>query len=192
LAERCGDFSAAARVLGVPGPDLKRLTWARPHLLDAAEERCEEVVAAAMSQVIQALFSGDPRREMWASDKVLASWLARDHPLAPARAASRNATVVTLARAGTFVFQGDNDREMGVIDRDGKSISVPRRGAARAKQLRRQSSMNPPSRLFLRRSCPNGPGPYPPPPLVAHMYAPYVSPPRKIALNRYTQAGSQS
>jgi hypothetical protein len=85
LEKHFGDIYAAARELGVPGPDLRRLTWAKPWLLENALEEHELVVQRAMGIVIQALYSDDPRRQMWASDRIMSSSLARDHPLAPAR-----------------------------------------------------------------------------------------------------------
>jgi hypothetical protein len=85
LAKHYGDIYAAATDLGVSGPDLRRLTRAKPHLLDEAHEEMELVVARAWSVVIEAMYSDDPRRRMWASDKILSSWIARDSPLAPAR-----------------------------------------------------------------------------------------------------------
>jgi hypothetical protein len=85
VAERCGDIYAAAKELRVSGPDLKRLTWARPHLLDEAHEAMEVVVARAHGELIDALYGDNPRRRMWASEKILSSWLARDSPLARAR-----------------------------------------------------------------------------------------------------------
>jgi hypothetical protein len=48
-------------------------------------EKMDLVVALAWSRLIRAVFSNDPQRETWASDKILSSWLARKHPLAPAR-----------------------------------------------------------------------------------------------------------
>jgi hypothetical protein len=85
LEKHFGDITAAARELGVSGPDLRRLTWAQPKLLEDALEEHELVVAQAMSVVIKALDSPDPRRREWASDKIMSSYLARNHPLAPAR-----------------------------------------------------------------------------------------------------------
>jgi hypothetical protein len=84
LAKHRAYFPAAARELSVSAPDLRRLTWARPHLLDEAHEEMELVVIRAWSELIRALFSDDQRRQMWASDKILSSWMARDHPLSPA------------------------------------------------------------------------------------------------------------
>jgi hypothetical protein len=85
LAKHHAYFPAAARELGVSPADLNRLTWARSHLLDEAHEEMEVVVARAQGEVIDAVYSDDPRRQMWGRDKLLSSWLARDHPLAPAR-----------------------------------------------------------------------------------------------------------
>ena len=85
LAKHFGDLPAAARELGVSGPDLRHLTWAKPKLLEEAEERCWEIVARAQSEVIQAIFSDDPDRRMWGSSRFLSSWLGRNSPLAPAR-----------------------------------------------------------------------------------------------------------
>jgi hypothetical protein len=85
LEKHFGHIPSAARELGVSAPDLRRLTWAKPWLLDHALEEYELVVAQAMGEVIQALDSPDPQRRRWASDKIVSSYLARSHPLAPAR-----------------------------------------------------------------------------------------------------------
>jgi hypothetical protein len=85
LAKHRAYFPTAARELGVLPADLKRLTWARPHLLDQAHEEMGLIVARAQGELITAVFSDDPRRQMWAADKILSSWIARDSPLAPAR-----------------------------------------------------------------------------------------------------------
>ena len=85
LAKHYGDIPASARELNIPTPDLRRLTWAKPKLLEEAELERMGVIARAWGQLIEALDSDDPRRQMWASDKIMSSWLARDHPLAPAR-----------------------------------------------------------------------------------------------------------
>jgi hypothetical protein len=90
LEKHFGDIYAAARELGVPGPDLRRLTWARPSLLEHALEELELAVIMAQSVVIQALDSPDWRRRAWAADKIMSSWIARGHPLSPApRGAAR-------------------------------------------------------------------------------------------------------
>jgi hypothetical protein len=85
LTKHYGDIPRAAKELGVSGPDLNRLTWAKPKLLEEAELERMGVIARAWSELIRAVYSDDPRRQMWGADKILSSWLARDHPLAPAR-----------------------------------------------------------------------------------------------------------
>jgi hypothetical protein len=93
LAKHYGDIPAAARELGVSGPDLKRLTWAKPQLLEEADLERMSVIAQVWHVLIAALDSEDWRRKMWASDKIMSSWLARDHPLALARRRSAAADV---------------------------------------------------------------------------------------------------
>ena len=85
LSKHLADIPAAARELGVSTPDLRRLTWARPDLLEAAEIECMGIVSRAMSVLFEALDSDEPRRREWAAEKILSSYLARDHPFAPAR-----------------------------------------------------------------------------------------------------------
>ena len=85
LAKHYGHIPSAARELRVSPVDLRRLTWSKPHLLDEAHEEMELVVISAWGELIGAVYSDDPRRQMWASDKILSSWMARDSPLAPAR-----------------------------------------------------------------------------------------------------------
>ena len=90
LAKHYGDIPAAARELGVSGPDLKRLTWAKPQLLEEADLERMSVIAQMWHVLITALDSEDWHRRAWASDRIMSSWLARDHPLAPAgRGAAR-------------------------------------------------------------------------------------------------------
>jgi hypothetical protein len=84
LAKHYGYFPTAARELGVSPMDLRRLTWAKPHILDEAHEEMELAVIRAEGELISAVFSGNPRRRMWGADRLLSSWIARDHPLAPA------------------------------------------------------------------------------------------------------------
>src|SRR6516225_859242 len=84
LHKHFGDIYAAARELGVPGPDLRRMMWAKPWLLENALEDYELAVIRAQDEVIRAVWSDDPRRQMWGADKILNSYLARNEPLAPA------------------------------------------------------------------------------------------------------------
>lgn len=109
LAKHYGDIPASARELKVSGPDLRHLTWARPEVLEQAEDRCAEIVARVTSELIKALYSDDPRRQMWASDRIMSSWLARDHPLAPARRRSAATDVsVQSKKTVNYTFRGPN------------------------------------------------------------------------------------
>jgi hypothetical protein len=56
-----------------------------------------------------ALYSNDLRRQMWASDKIMSSRLARDHPLAPARRRSAATDVsVQSNKTVNYTFRGRN------------------------------------------------------------------------------------
>lgn len=100
LTKNRGDIAASARELKVPIPALRRLTWARPELLEGANEEMELVIARAWGQFIEALYSDDPRRRMWASDKIMSSYLAVGHPLSPATRGGR--TPAAPAMSVTF------------------------------------------------------------------------------------------
>jgi hypothetical protein len=82
---------------------------------------------------------------------------------------------------------GDSDREMDVIERDGKNISVPRYSRARGDDcVEGEVATSPaliehqdaivPEPVAPMPTLPVWPGPHPPPPLVAHLYAPYARP----------------
>jgi hypothetical protein len=81
-----------------------------------------------------------------------------------------------------------SDREMDVIERDGKKISVPRYSSGRgddclgaevatpAVLIEHQDAIIPQPVAAPMPTLPVWPGPHPPPPLVAHLYAPYAPP----------------
>jgi hypothetical protein len=104
LAKHYGDIPASARELNIPAPDLRRLTWAKPKLLEEADLERMGVIARAVGEVIQAVYSDDPRRQMWGCDKLLSSWLARDHPLAPARRRSTASVDVNVQNNKTVNY----------------------------------------------------------------------------------------
>jgi hypothetical protein len=85
LEKHYGALVPAARELEVSLIDLRRLIWSKPRLLDEAHELMQAVIEAAAGELIKAMFSNDPRRREWASDRLMSSWAARNHPLAPAR-----------------------------------------------------------------------------------------------------------
>ncbi len=88
------------------------------------------VVILAWGELIRAVYSDDPRRRMWGADKILSSWLARDHPLAPAR---RGASV-SVSESRTISFRwgkpdGSHDEPATEsFERDGKAFEVPKYG----------------------------------------------------------------
>jgi hypothetical protein len=117
LAKHYGDIPASARELRVSIPDLRRLTWAKPKLLEEAELEREGIIDRAWGQLIEALYSDDLRRQMWASDKIMSSWLARDHPLAPAR---RGRGVG--APEQQVVFRWASTSATDELERDGRTV----------------------------------------------------------------------
>jgi hypothetical protein len=152
LAKHCGYFPAAARELGVSRTDLRRLTWAKPRLLEEAHEEMELVVLRARSELITAMYSGNSRRRMWAADWILSSWMARDNPLAPAR---RSGTRAKARAAIVTRFQGEGDDDcLG-----GEAASL-------------EPAPQPQPQPQPKPKLPVWPGPGLPPPLVAHLYAP--------------------
>ena len=75
LAKHLGDIPASARELNVSTPDLRRLTWARPNLLEEAELERMGIIGRAQGVVIEAIYSDDPRRQMWGAERLMSSWL---------------------------------------------------------------------------------------------------------------------
>jgi hypothetical protein len=161
LEKHFGDITAAARELGVPGPDLRRLIWAQPSLLENAHEELELVVARARGVVIDALDSDDPDRRQWAADKIMSSYLARDNPFAPAR---RGRAAASAGEACAIIFRW--------ADGEGKlSEASPTAVASRPIPA-------PPPEPKELPALPVWEGEYGPPPLVANRYQPWSPPPR--------------
>jgi hypothetical protein len=67
LIRSCGVVSAAARALGVPTPDLRRLVYVRPELLDAALEDEERALDEAEAVMLAAIRAGDMRQRIRAA-----------------------------------------------------------------------------------------------------------------------------
>jgi hypothetical protein len=182
LARHRGYIPAAAKELGVSRVDLNHLTWSKPHLLDDAHEEMRLVALQAQSVVIRSIFSDDIRRQMWGCDKMMASYLARDHPLAPARRGRR-----VEAPQRQVAFRWDSATATDALERDGKTIAVPRHGGNPATPLapRAGSTPSPPP-------LPKWPGPHAPPPLVAGKYQPWEPPQPKAPLRREAEREPQS
>jgi hypothetical protein len=96
LAKHLGDITRAAKELGVTGPELRRLTWAKPKLLEAAHEQMFEIAARAHGEVIGAMLSDSDRRREWAADIILSSYAGRNSPFAPARRRREEPAQVTV------------------------------------------------------------------------------------------------
>jgi hypothetical protein len=111
-----------------------------------------------------------------------------------ASAASLEVSCNDGGSAQTVIFRwggDDSPSEMDVLERDGKSISVPRYHDGRSDDCLEGEVATPavliehepePEVVLLKHepeppSLPVWPGPYSPPPLVAHLYAPYSPPP---------------
>jgi hypothetical protein len=79
LVETEGNVTAAAKKLGVPSHELRRLTWSVPALIDVALELAERMVDAAESRLREALESDDPRQRLTAAMFILSKHrLARE------------------------------------------------------------------------------------------------------------------
>jgi hypothetical protein len=115
LAKHFGDVVQSAKELGVSRADLRRLTWHDPKLLDLAHEEMELVVLRARGELIKALDSEDPKRRMWAADGILASHLAKDHPLGPA---PRGAAAVRINAPREVVFRWRSHDDDKTIEGD--------------------------------------------------------------------------
>src|SRR6516225_5381082 len=118
-----------ARALGVPPGDLRKLVLLDQRLADAALEAVELRLDDAEANLYEALHCDDPRRR-----DVVSMFLLRNTQRASKRgyaiAASAASLEVSLDHQPQRVVfcwaNGDSDREMDVIERDGKKISVPR------------------------------------------------------------------
>jgi hypothetical protein len=126
LAKHYGDIAASARELNVSGPDLRHLTWARPKVLEEAQDECDLVVARVWGELTKAVYSDNPRRRQWGADKILSSWLARDHPFAPARRGRGAEAVGPCAITFRWAGADGKDEDPATLERDGRTVAVPR------------------------------------------------------------------
>jgi hypothetical protein len=178
------NVTAAARRLHVPSSDLRRLMNANPDLLALAAEKEERRLDKA-----EAILD----RELASDSAAAAFFVLRNAKRAVARGWRQPDVEVTVqAPAKTYVFKWEGD-DLGetVIERDGKSIPVLRyergddclEGEAAASPVLIEHAPEPQPVLLepepepASPSLPVWPGPGLPPPLVAHLYAPYSPPP---------------
>ena len=79
LVETEGNVTAAAKKLGVPSHELRRLTWSVPALMDVALELAERMVDRAESRLREALESDNPGQRLSAAMSILSKHrLARE------------------------------------------------------------------------------------------------------------------
>jgi hypothetical protein len=189
------NVSAAAKKLHVPSADLRSLMAVSPDLLALAAEKEERRLDKAEAILDRELSSDDPRYSAAAAFFVLRN--ARRAVARGWRQPDVEVTVENQAPAKTFVFKWQGDElDLGetIMERDGKSIPVPRYDEGRGDDCL-EGEVAPvliehepePEVMSLEpqhepeRSpppLPVWPGPGLPPPLVAHLYAP---PPPMIA-----------
>ena len=123
----------AARALGVPSGDLRKLVLVDQRLADAALEAVELKLDDCEANLSEALHCGDPRRR----DSVSMFMLRNAHRAAKrgyavaASAASVEANVGHAPPQTIVVRWAGDAREMDVIERDGQKISIPRYGDGR-------------------------------------------------------------
>ena len=116
--------------------DLRKLVLVDQRLADAALEAVELRLDDAEANLREALHCGDPRRRDAVSMFMLRNTqrAAKRGYAVAASAASLEVGLDDRAQPQTIVIRwggDDSDREMDVIERDGKSIPVPRYGDGR-------------------------------------------------------------
>jgi hypothetical protein len=209
LAESWGNIARAADALGVPSRDFRLLVRTTPALTAVAEEASElfcdkaEIILRDASESVNELrrdvasrfvLSGKGAPRGWTRPlspavtieqapprPIVIKWLGEDESSPREVSEDSPALIDATNKLGCEGL----DREMDVIERDGRSISVPRysRGsgddcvegevATPAVLIEHQDAVVP-EPVASTPTLPVWPGPYPPPPLVAHLYAPYA------------------
>jgi hypothetical protein len=198
LAESWGNIAQAADALGVPSRDFRFLVRTTPALTAVAEEASELFCDRAESILRDALQSENELRRDVASRFVLGGKGAPrgwTRPLGPAVTIEQPPRQITLKWLDGTAFDmhvGESrepaliDAKPAVIERDGKNISVPRcdsgggegEAATPTVLVEHQDSIAP-EPVASAPTLPVWPGPYPPPPLVAHLYT-YAPPQRGL------------
>jgi hypothetical protein len=131
LVEAKGNVTQAAKNLGVPPHELRRLTWSVPALIDVALEPAEQMVDAAEQSLHEALDSDDPRRRDSAAMFILSK-----HRLARERGWGQ--TGKSNLPPSDFVVYGSDVSNVRAPE-DARIVEVERRQiAAEAEGERRQ------------------------------------------------------
>ena len=203
LARHACNVSDAAKDLGVPPSDLRRLLWANPKLQDEAFEAVEARLDLAEKNIAEALRSGDGRERLAASMFTIRnSHRARKRGWITSSTSAAELSVSASSdqpRRITFSWQSPDGSKYEpateLLERDGQTFTVPRYGGGggdRAddpidgelvKQPVLIERIDPPVPAEPpAASTPEPPqlpkwlGPGGPPPLVAHQYATWTPP----------------
>jgi hypothetical protein len=105
LVKRQANVSAAARDLGVPSADLRKLTWSHPWLVEVALEEAERLVDRAEARLTAALDGPHPDRALAAATFILSHHrAARERGWGPHSGPYRNLYEVPPAAAPTVVI----------------------------------------------------------------------------------------
>ena len=73
LSKHFGDMVPAAKELGISAPELRRLTWSNPAILDAAHERMQLFIFVRRDEIIAGLNSRRASERRRAVDRIAAN-----------------------------------------------------------------------------------------------------------------------
>jgi hypothetical protein len=203
LTETWGNIAQAADALGVPSRDFRLLVRTTPALTAVVEEAGELYCDKAESILRDALESENELRRDVASRFVLGGgkgaprgWTRPSSPAVTIEQPPRQITLKWLDGTAFDMHVGGSpepaliDAKLEEGERDGKDISVPRYDSGRGDDrvegevatpavLIEQQDAIVPQPVASTPTLPVWPGPYPPPPLVAHLYT-YAPPQRGL------------
>jgi hypothetical protein len=175
LAAHRGAFYPAARELGLTGPELTRLTWAKPELLDEAHKRMRLDIVRANNELIGADCSEDPARRKWAKGRRLAGYIAQGHPLARLLLPARKSRSRGIGRGWR-------------LGRTAAALIEPTESAPDLadRPLPEPAPPSAPVAVPQQPALPIWPGPCPPPPLVADRYS-WTPPPQPMIVGGHRE-----
>jgi hypothetical protein len=200
LSRHAANITDASRDLGVPASDLRRLLWASPSLQDAVFEAVESRLDLAEKNVAASLHSDDGRERLAASMFTIrnSARSRRRGWITSAVAPDLTVSIDNTPRTYVFRWRSQDDKEEGdrateSFERDGKTFEVPKYGGSDDEPIEGELSTPPvlidrvelpfpaeppalPAAPTPEPQLPKWLGPGGPPPLVAHLYAPYVPP----------------
>jgi hypothetical protein len=198
--------SDAAADLNVPASDLRRLMWAKPELQDAAFEAVEARLDLAEKNIAESRRSSDNRERLAASMFTIRnSHRARKRGWTTSSTSAAELSISTAAdQPRTYVFRWGRPDEAEPatesFERDGKTFEVPKYGGYGPDGdrlsddpiegelvklpvlIEHEAPVPEPAEPSPVESIPEPPqlpkwlGPGGPPPLVAHLYQPWVPP----------------